>query len=194
MLYRAAKETSLRPLVVRVGQIAGGLNGSWNTSDWIPAIVKSSRALGCLPKFKETSTWIPLDTAAGAMADLRTASTPTLTVHLVHPKPTATREIFETMAQYLGIPLQPYKKWLSALEVAAENPKSSSDDIPALKLLQFFRNGIRSEEEGKEPIGIPTLDCTEAQRASTHLRDAKPIQTEDVLSWLQYWSRIGFLP
>ncbi|SJL10486.1 uncharacterized protein ARMOST_13872 [Armillaria ostoyae] len=194
MLYRAAKEMSLRPLVVRVGQIAGGVNGSWNTSDWIPAIVKSSRALGCLPEFKGMSTWIPLDTAASSIADLRNASTPTLTVHLVHPKPTATREIFEAMAQYLGAPLQSYREWLSALEVAAENPKSSSDDIPALKLLQFFRNGIRSEEEGKEPIGIPTLDCTEAKRASTHLRNAKPIQTEDVLSWLQYWSRVGFLP
>ncbi|KAK0223926.1 acetyl-CoA synthetase-like protein [Armillaria fumosa] len=193
MLYRAAKETSLRPLVVRVGQIAGGVNGSWNPSDWIPAIVKSSGALGCLPAFKGVSTWIPLDIAAGTIADLRNASTPTLTVHLVHPKPTATREIFEIMAEYLDTPLQPYRNWLCALEVAAETPKSSSDDIPALKLLQFFRNGTRSEEEGKEPIGIPTLDCTEAQRASTHLRNAKPIQREDVLSWLQYWSRIGFL-
>ncbi len=55
MLYRAAKEMSLRPLVVRVGQIAGGVNGSWNTSDWIPAILKSSRALGCLPEFKGVS-------------------------------------------------------------------------------------------------------------------------------------------
>ncbi|KAK0205437.1 acetyl-CoA synthetase-like protein [Desarmillaria ectypa] len=194
MLYRAAKETSLRPLIVRVGQIAGGVNGSWNTSDWIPAIVKSSRALGCLPEFKGISTWIPLDTAASAIADLRSASTPTLTAHLVHPRPTATRDIFRTMAQYLSLPLQPYGEWLSALEVAAENPKSSSDDIPALKLLQFFRNGIRSEEEGKEPIGIPAIDCREAEQVSTHLQNAKPIQTEDVLSWLQYWTRVGFLP
>ncbi|KAG7442861.1 acetyl-CoA synthetase-like protein [Guyanagaster necrorhizus] len=194
MLYRAAKETSLRPLVVRVGQIAGGVNGSWNTSDWIPAIVKSSRALGCLPEFKGTSTWVPLDTAASAIADLRSASTPALTVHLVHPRPTVTRKIFQTMAQYLGVPLQPFGEWLGALEVAAENPKISSDDIPALKLLQFFRNGIRSEEEGKEPIGIPAIDCSVAERASTHLRNAKSIQKEDVLSWLQYWTSAGFLP
>ncbi|KAK0469076.1 acetyl-CoA synthetase-like protein [Desarmillaria tabescens] len=193
MLYRAAKETSLRPLVVRVGQVAGGVDGSWNTSDWIPAIVKSSRALGCLPEFKGMSTWIPLDTAASAIADLKSASAPTLTAHLVHPRPIATREIFQTMAQYLSLPLQPYREWLSALEVATENPKSSSNDIPALKLLQFFRSGIRSEEEGKEPIGIPAIECTEAERASTHLRNAKSIQTEDVLSWLQYWTRVGFL-
>jgi thioester reductase-like protein len=35
--------------VVRVGQISGGVNGAWNTSDWVPAIIKSSVTLGCLP-------------------------------------------------------------------------------------------------------------------------------------------------
>lgn len=52
MLYNAAKETTLRPIVLRVGQIAGGVNGGWNTSDWVPAMIKSSVALGCLPVFE----------------------------------------------------------------------------------------------------------------------------------------------
>lgn len=57
MLYRAAKETPLRPVIVRTGQIAGGPNGGWNTSDWVPAIIKSSIALRCLPQFTGVS-WI----------------------------------------------------------------------------------------------------------------------------------------
>lgn len=52
VLQAAAKATPLRPMVVRVGQICGGINGSWNTSDWLPSIVKSSIALGCLPDLK----------------------------------------------------------------------------------------------------------------------------------------------
>lgn len=52
ILHAAAKATTLRPMVVRVGQICGGLNGAWNTSDWVPSIVKSSIALGCLPDVK----------------------------------------------------------------------------------------------------------------------------------------------
>lgn len=50
ILHAAARATSLKPMVVRVGQISGGINGSWNTSDWVPAIIKSSVALGCLPE------------------------------------------------------------------------------------------------------------------------------------------------
>ena len=34
---------------MRIGQIAGGPNGSWATTDWVPIIVKSSIALGSLP-------------------------------------------------------------------------------------------------------------------------------------------------
>ncbi len=55
MLYQAAKETALRPIVVRTGQIAGGVNGGWNTSDWVPAIVKSSITLRALPEFEGVS-------------------------------------------------------------------------------------------------------------------------------------------
>lgn len=55
ILETAAKSSALRPIVVRVGQISGGLNGAWNSSDWVPAIVKSSIALGCLPEYRGVS-------------------------------------------------------------------------------------------------------------------------------------------
>lgn len=58
ILYRAAKATPLRPIVVRVGQISGGINGSWNPSDWVPAIVKSSLRIGFLPELKGVSSYI----------------------------------------------------------------------------------------------------------------------------------------
>lgn len=52
ILYSAEESMNLKPVVVRVGQIAGGINGAWNTSDWVPSIVKSSVALKCLPLMK----------------------------------------------------------------------------------------------------------------------------------------------
>lgn len=52
MLQEAAKHTVLRPIVIRVGQISGSLNGAWNTSDWVPSLIKSSLTLGCLPDVK----------------------------------------------------------------------------------------------------------------------------------------------
>jgi thioester reductase-like protein len=61
ILYEAARITPLRPIVVRVGQISGGLNDSWNTSDWVPAIVKSSLKMKALPDLKGVRVLCTLD-------------------------------------------------------------------------------------------------------------------------------------
>lgn len=36
---KAAEETTLRPITVRMGQACGGINGQWNTTEWFPNIV-----------------------------------------------------------------------------------------------------------------------------------------------------------
>lgn len=42
--------SGLKATSLRIGQIAGGSsNGAWATSDWVPAFIKSSLALGALP-------------------------------------------------------------------------------------------------------------------------------------------------
>ncbi len=49
IVQKAGSMTSLRTVVMRVGQLAGGINGGWNTSEWVPSMVKSGLFLGCLP-------------------------------------------------------------------------------------------------------------------------------------------------
>lgn len=56
ILQAAVRETPLLPVSVRVGQISGGVNGAWNTSDWVGAIVKSSLKIGVLPQFQGVSS------------------------------------------------------------------------------------------------------------------------------------------
>jgi thioester reductase-like protein len=49
LLVKAA-EAGLQTTSFRIGQISGGrVNGAWATTDWLPIMVKSSIALGCLP-------------------------------------------------------------------------------------------------------------------------------------------------
>ncbi|KAF8905645.1 hypothetical protein CPB85DRAFT_1315335 [Mucidula mucida] len=178
MLYQAAKETALRPIVVRTGQIAGGVNGGWNTSDWVPAIVKS------------TCTWIPLDIAAGALIDFSRAKSTVGTVHLVHPKAQSSKAIFTIIGQELNLPLVPYAEWVRKLEACS----ASVQDVPALKLLDFFKAGLDVQLEGREAIGIPEMSCEGAIRCSTRLQRVQPIQSPEVISWLDYWAQIGFIP
>lgn len=50
ILSAASRSTSLKPVVVRVGQLSGtSTSGCWNTKEWVPALVKSSVHIGCLP-------------------------------------------------------------------------------------------------------------------------------------------------
>ncbi|KAF8879343.1 acetyl-CoA synthetase-like protein [Mucidula mucida] len=191
MLHRAARETSLRPLILRVGQIAGGVNGGWNPSDWVPAIVKSSISLGCLPRFHGQCSWLPLDVAANAILELCHSIEEIDTAHLVHPRPRMSSEIFEVIGERLNLPLVPYGDWLSKLE--ARSLQADGEDVPALKLLDFFRAGLAKEFEGYEAFGIPLLECEVAKASSVHVRHAKPITSEDVSAWLGYWTRVGFL-
>lgn len=45
----ASNASGFQALVVRVGQMCGGRGGSWNTKEWVPALVRTSVALGAVP-------------------------------------------------------------------------------------------------------------------------------------------------
>ena len=48
--------------IVRVGQLSGGANGAWRTSEWLPSMVSASIALGCLPDASGVSDFYRLYT------------------------------------------------------------------------------------------------------------------------------------
>jgi hypothetical protein len=49
ILVKAA-ENGLQACSLRVGQISGRrVNGAWAMNEWVPLMIKSSVALGCLP-------------------------------------------------------------------------------------------------------------------------------------------------
>lgn len=49
ILDAASERTALQPVVVRLGQVCGDGNGTWNEKEWFPSLVKSALTLGCLP-------------------------------------------------------------------------------------------------------------------------------------------------
>lgn len=59
MLAHCGKTTRLRPIVARIGQLSGGKNGSWNTAEWIPAVVRSGEVVRALPSSEDVRDSIP---------------------------------------------------------------------------------------------------------------------------------------
>lgn len=50
-------EAGLQPVIIRIGQVSGGVNGYWKPSEWIPSIVQSVALTRCLPSSDQVSSY-----------------------------------------------------------------------------------------------------------------------------------------
>ncbi|KAH7912486.1 acetyl-CoA synthetase-like protein [Hygrophoropsis aurantiaca] len=194
----ANAQTAISATVVRVGQISGGINGAWNSSDWLPLIVSTSLGFGAFPGLKGQCSWIPLDFAALALCEFRNSEPPTL--HLAHPHPIPMDIIVQTISNELKLKVVPFTDWMAILDqYALDESRSNSislQAVPALKIIDFLRgvrdNGDRTD--GEEVMGIPSLAMVNALKVSPTLANTdRKISLEDVRSWLQYWKSIGWI-
>ncbi|KIY43717.1 acetyl-CoA synthetase-like protein [Fistulina hepatica ATCC 64428] len=193
ILYAAQHRACLRPIVVRIGQISGGVNGAWNQSDWVPAIVKSSVTLGCFPTLKGLCSWLGVEEMAGALIDARNSEHSTL--HLIHPKPMPWNVLAEVCAQQFGLELVPYTEWVAKLKAAVEHEVDAArrKALPAGMLLEFLEANLHKEDiEGKETF-FTRISVDRMLEVSRTLREAKPIGPDDVKLWLSFWKSSGFL-
>jgi len=209
VLARASKEVGLNVSIWRIGQLAGSkINGAWNTTDWVPILIKSSRAIGALPHTLGDVSWVPIDSAANSILDSVQAGQAISDygvryVHLVHPKSTKWNEIFRAVSSSLSLPLIPYSEWVARLQDAslkAGGDASVADHIPAIKLIDFFRTAFPSTPSGSVSEGYRPKEALGADLAtektigvSGTLRDLEQLNEKDVRRWLQYWESHSFL-
>ncbi|KAF8530083.1 putative polyketide synthase [Hysterangium stoloniferum] len=192
ILLKAGEKTPLRPIIVRAGQICGGNNGAWNTTEWFPALVKSAIYLGSLPEDDGNISWTPLHTAAKALIEM--LHTDRQVLHLSHPRPIAWSKIANFLSDTLQLSLKPYEEWLRTLEASASAAVCGSEDSnPALRLLYYFKALEVGTNDAKEALGLPKLSVTEAIKASSALRDADQLTTMDAAYWVNNWENVGFL-
>ncbi|TFK50396.1 acetyl-CoA synthetase-like protein [Heliocybe sulcata] len=211
-LLRRASERGIQTTSLRIGQICGGKpNGSWATTDWVPIIIKSSRSLGCLPDGQGVVTWMPTEVVAQSVLDVAFASrSPSAALNILHPRPVPWSNVIEDIRVALvkivdhgetdPLPLVPFMHWVSLFEKRAKRAtESDMKAVPAVKILQFFQNMARADEEIRsagpqdtEVGGMPRFATDKAQATSQTLRNAPRIDAEDVERWVTYWHRKGF--
>ncbi|THH29838.1 hypothetical protein EUX98_g4346 [Antrodiella citrinella] len=193
LLSIAGKETRLKPIVVRVGQVSGRKNGAWNKKEWFPTMIKSGAYLGCLPTLEDqTVSWVSVDTAADSLVEMRNSPYPVL--HLAHPRPVPWNTIITPIARSLSARLVPYPDWSATLEKSGEN-LSAEEEVemmkvnPALRILPFFMYMHSRDGASKEALGFPDLDMSKALEVAPALneKNLKQIGEKDALSWLEYW-------
>ncbi|KAK0497789.1 hypothetical protein EDD18DRAFT_1159316 [Armillaria luteobubalina] len=192
ILEEAVKSTTLKPIIVRTGQLTGGINGAWNIKEWFPSLVKSSQDLKCLPDVPGSAPWIPIDMAAKTLVELRLSKY--RYIHLLHPRPVAASILLQRVSSTLRIPLVPYSQWIGAIEKTYQNQESdrAASETPALRLLEFFRSQGGSDTNNGEAFGFPSLQTTNLEQSVT-LENLRQLGIEDVDKWLNYWRGADFI-
>ncbi|THH14562.1 hypothetical protein EW146_g5781 [Bondarzewia mesenterica] len=200
VLAAAGKQTPLRPIVIRVGQLSGGLNGAWTPAEWVPSLVRSSVHLKVLPDCEGDVSWLGVHLAAAAAVDFRNAESSI--VHLVHPRPVPWSTLFSALSSELKIPVIPYAEWLARLDKSAQELAGGmdADDLrhnPALKLLDWYHSAfVGGNGRNVDALGFPKLDMTRALKESPKLAspDLPMMGEADARLWVRYWKSIGFIP
>ncbi|KAJ7686385.1 hypothetical protein B0H17DRAFT_1160660 [Mycena rosella] len=99
---RILAASGLQATSFRIRQVSGATsNGAWSTTDWVPAIVKSSIALGSFPSNPAgTVAWITPEAVAGTIVDAAlNTEKPPFAINLVHPRPVTWDALMSSMAR-----------------------------------------------------------------------------------------------
>ncbi|EPQ52234.1 acetyl-CoA synthetase-like protein [Gloeophyllum trabeum ATCC 11539] len=211
-LLAKAAECGLQTTTLRIGQICGGKsNGSWATTDWVPMLVKSSKALGCLPNAHGVVTWVTSDVVAQAVLDATLAKEgPPSALNILHPRPVPWSLIISGISSALAkivddgsnepLPIVSFRQWVTLLEAKARDAtEKDMKAIPALKILQFYQRMASSDEvlraSGRtdEETGMLPFVTEKAQSISATLREAPQLVEEDAERWIKYWHGKGLL-
>jgi len=194
ILEIAAAQTSLRPVITRVGQVSGGVNGCWNPLEWIPGIVQSAALTRSLPSLGKVISLLPLQASAQALVQVLGAKTaaPTLYLHLVNPTPSRWDGVFGYIAKKLDVPLVAYHRWLSKLKEASTTVKNTQENS-ALRLLEFY--GTLIQGSGPEVGGQPSCSAEVARGVCPVLNgeELRDLKAEEIQRWLDYWKSLDLL-
>ncbi|KAJ7656834.1 putative aminoadipate reductase, partial [Mycena polygramma] len=187
---RILAASGLDAISFRIGQVCGSVsNGAWSTTDWVPAIVKSSIALGNFPSYPSgTIAWLSPEAVSQAIVDAALSrENPPFAVNFVHPRPVAWDRILEAIAKDAQLPLIPFPDWVQQLQIrAAAATAEDFKPVPGLKLLDFFRVGVPG-------IVQREFSTLKAQVLSEAMRSLEPLTEEDAKRWMSYWRQKKYI-
>lgn len=205
ILDAAGRRSGMDASVLRVGQIAGTAgpeNGArWNKTEWFPLMLKTARTIRKIPDARALGNvdWVPVDLLASAVWELAVAprgdsdeadGTSSRIYGLFNPRPRPWADLLPVVKARLGaasaVEESSMKDWIAELEKMNLNDKEAVASVPAVKILDFFR------EFGQMSYGTAGSDlkfATEnAQAFSSVLRDMEPVKEEWLVKWMKDWN------
>lgn len=178
-----------RPMVVRLGQIAGNKScGYWNPMEHFGFLVKSSQTLNALPDVSGKAYWTPVNDVAAALLDLVLSDSSRdahPVYHIENPVGQSWKDLNAVLADALKIPtsnLIPFEEWVERVRRAPQK------NNPAATLLEFLDDNYL-----RMSCGGLVLDVKNALEHSESLRKVGPVSEEVVRKYIHVWREIGFI-
>lgn len=194
ILKIAVAKAGVKASILRLGQVAGpveedGLGGEWTRHEWFPALVKTSKYLGCVPNDLADPDWVPIDMLAEIIVEIMHNNCNVSQVYnLVNPKMASWPEIAKTMKRSFGKGTREVtlKEWVDMLERGGHD-KADYDTKPALKILGFYKGMVEGQLNaslGKGALKYETVHGEAGSRLMAALEGVNPAWME---KWMVQW-------
>jgi thioester reductase-like protein len=190
----ASRRAGVPTTVLRVGQVGGPTleKGMWNSQEWLPTIVATSKTTGHIPTTLGSAPvdWIPVDTLATIIAELiqtrrqTQSSTRCTAFNLINPSATSWSSLIPAVQRYYPH-IEPVSlaTWVQELEQIKNPTDADVTAKPALKLLDFYRGLLTTEGGLSSPI-----EQKQTKAASATMRHLGPIDQPLMENWLRQWN------
>ncbi|KAK7756276.1 putative secondary metabolism biosynthetic enzyme [Diatrype stigma] len=177
--------------VLRVGQVCGPLSGTgvWNTSEWVPSLVLSSKYLGALPDTLGSLEvdWVPVDKLGDIVAEImgvtskHEASESGFQVYnVVNPTTTPWGTLLPAFSNMGPLAVVSAPEWVDRLE-RSDKGHHVIHENPAAKIIDFYKQTM---------VGMKTAAKVETGSlllASKTAGTLPAIEPGHVVRWMQGW-------
>ena len=148
LLEKAASRSKIPISIIRSGQIGGSSTSAsapWTQRDIIPAILKTSKALGLLPSDLPPVDWIPVDVMASivleiSLNDARDKTNTTKYYNVINPQPVPWEQFVPQIKRYYSPETEVVTllQWVEKLLTFNVSDLDEWEAKPALKLYDFL--------------------------------------------------------
>ena len=192
ILQYAQEQCSVPATILRVGQIAGpstAKGGVWNKAEWLPTLIQTSKALGCIPDNLPVVNWIPVDHLAHIILELTTADISARRgqiYNLVNPNTVEWSSLLPPIQSYFqpstALSLVSMEKWMHSLQAAGQaDNKDYLAAIPAAKIINFYADMALEEKKMVYETG-------HGVKASHSMATLGPVTKDLMRFWLEGWA------
>lgn len=203
LLERAAQKCRITTRILRLGQLAGAIDtpSVWNTDEWFPSLILSSRHLGVLPQALSAIPvvdFVPVDRAAAILLEvgLRRSESDAQghqLFNLLNPHHVMLASILSKIAATLkpSPKLVRYEEWFTALQAASETQPLDVEALPAVKLFDFFEHmGSAKNVDMTQSSDTGRYSTTKLQAQSSQMRALEAVDASWVAHWLSGWNML----